>query len=208
MQRISKYRFRMMLLPGRLLTQLQIILTGTITCLYKAVADMSGYTISHRGTAYGYSLWEFEVYGKSSSINTLCPAGNTTFRADLLTGPSYQWQVDDGSGYTDITDGGNYSGANTTSLNLSNAPSSFYGYKYRCSVNGIKCNPVTLTFTSTWTGTANTSWENPKNWTCGQVPDANTDVIVNAGTVIVKSNRAVRSLHLGTGVTFTVNSEF
>ena len=52
------------------------------------------------------------------------------------------------------------------------------------------------------------SWENPANWSCGELPDENTDVIINNGTVIVNSNPEIRSLTLGTSANFTVNPNF
>ena len=164
-----------------------------------------------RGTTYGYSLWEFEVYGKLSSnqINgsgAICPGGSTVFKINLA-GTTYQWQLDTGSGFADIADNGNYSGTNTSTLQLSNMASTCRDYQFRCVVDGVSCNSVKLTFTDTWTGAVNTSWENPGNWSCGQVPDANTDVIINGGTVIVNSNPEIRSLQLNPTANFTVNSD-
>lgn len=162
---------------------------------------------SARGTSYGYSLWEFEVYGKLSNSNGLCPGGSITLTANVY-GSSYQWQLDTGSDFSNITDNSNYTGTNTALLKLNNMPSAWYGYRYRCVVNGTTCNPFTVKFTNTWTGAADTLWENPGNWSCGALPDVNTDVIINTGTVIVNSSPNIRSLSLGSGVNFTVNPNF
>ncbi len=164
-----------------------------------------------RGTINGYSLWEFEVYGKLSSnqINgsgAICPGGSTVFNINLA-GTTYQWQLDTGSGFADISDNFNYSGTNTSTLQLSNMASSCRDYQFRCVVDGVSCNSVRLTFTDTWTGAVNTSWENPGNWSCSQLPDANTDVIINSGTVIVNSNPEIRSLQLNPTANFTVNPD-
>jgi hypothetical protein len=35
--------------------------------------------------------------------------------------------------------------------------------------------------TNTWTGSANTAWNDPDNWSCGQVPDATMTVIIPTG---------------------------
>lgn len=163
-----------------------------------------------RGTAYGYSLWEFEVYGKlsGSQINGLaqiCPGANTIFNINIAGG-AYQWQLNTGSGFADIADNSNYTGTSTSTLQLTNVPSSWYGYRYRCVVDGVGCNAVSLSFSDTWNGLADSTWENPANWSCGEMPDANTDVIVNNGNVLLNSNAAIRSLHLGTGATFVVNA--
>ncbi|HSQ44590.1 MAG TPA: hypothetical protein VLM16_06310, partial [Ginsengibacter sp.] len=142
-----------------------------------------------------------------STSGKICPGGSTTLSINL-SGITYQWQVDTGSGFTDIVDDSNYTGSNTVDLHLNNISSAWYGYQYRCVVDTSISNPVILKFTNTWTGAIDTSWENPANWSCGELPDANTDVIINAGTVIVNSNPNIRSLTLGTGVNFTVNPNF
>ena len=50
--------------------------------------------------------------------------------------------------------------------------------------------------------------ENPGNWSCGVIPDTNTDVIISSGTVILNSNTSVRTLSLGPSVSFTINPGF
>jgi hypothetical protein len=164
-----------------------------------------------RGTSYGYSLWEFEVYGKLSSnqINgtgDICPGTGASFNVNI-SATSYQWQIDStGTGFVNLSDDVKCNGANTSTLHFSNISSTWYGYKFRCVVDGTSTAPVTLTFSNTWVGSIDNTWENPGNWSCGQIPDANTDVIINAGTVNVNSNPEIRSIHLSTGVDFTVIS--
>ena len=124
-----------------------------------------------RGTNNGYSLWEFEVYGKPSSnqINgsgQICPGASTALKINLA-GTTYQWQLDTGSGFAAIADNSNYAGTNTPNLQLNNLPSSWYGYQYRCVVDGVYSNSVSLSFSSTWNGSADNRWENPANWSCG-----------------------------------------
>jgi len=63
-------------------------------------------------------------------------------------------------------------------------------------------------FTNYWTGLISSAWENPLNWSLNIVPDKNTDVVVNAGTIIVSSNATVKSLNLSPGVKFTVSSPY
>jgi cyanophycinase-like exopeptidase len=133
----------------------------------------------------------------------LCPGGSTTLVSGL-SGAGYQWQVNTGSGFNDISDGINYSGTNTNTLHLDNIPSSWYGYQYNCLVNGVNSNIISLKFSNTWTGLAGTAFEDPANWSCGLVPDSNTDVIINSGTINVNSNAAIRSLAFSPGATFTV----
>jgi hypothetical protein len=57
---------------------------------------------------------------------------------------------------------------------------------------------------NTWTGTVNTAWENPGNWSCGIIPGANTDVIINSGSVVINSNVSCRTLDTRPGVQLTI----
>jgi spore germination protein YaaH len=61
---------------------------------------------------------------------------------------------------------------------------------------------------NTWTGAVNTAWENAGNWSCGKVPDANTNVTINSGTVVVNSDVNIRTLTLNTDANFTVSTGF
>ena len=137
----------------------------------------------------------------------LCPGSNTGFNAQH-SGTSYQWKVDDSTGYVTVTDNSIYSGSNTTFLTLTQPPGSFYGNKYQCTIttgDGTFLSQVyLLRFQNTWTGSVSSAWENPANWSCGVVPEANTDVIVNSGSIIVGANTTIRSLTLNPGVTFTI----
>jgi predicted peptidase len=43
-------------------------------------------------------------------------------------------------------------------------------------------------YTNTWKGTTSTVWEATSNWTEAVLPDANTNVVINSGNIIIKSN--------------------
>jgi len=138
----------------------------------------------------------------------LCPAvGNTLFISNL-TGINYQWQLStDSINFNSIINNNNYAGVNSDTLSLNNIPTSWYGYKYRCIVNGNSSNVSTLKFADTWTGIS-TRWEDPINWTCGSVPDSNTDVIINNGTIVLSSNATIRSLYLNPSALLTILTPF
>lgn len=72
----------------------------------------------------------------------ICENDNTSFTA-IVTGDnmSIKWQVDDnsGSGFTDINDGAEYSGSESFTLNVVNAPVSFSNNRYRLKIVNI-CN--------------------------------------------------------------------
>ncbi|WP_162142218.1 T9SS type B sorting domain-containing protein [Sphingobacterium paucimobilis] len=67
---------------------------------------------------------------------TICVDGNTTFSVAATDATGYQWQVDEGRGFTDITNGAPYSGATTTTLTITGATASMNGFTYRCVVSG------------------------------------------------------------------------
>ncbi|MEO6453638.1 MAG: DNRLRE domain-containing protein [Ginsengibacter sp.] len=92
--------------------------------------------------------------------------------------------------------------------------SSFSARLFGSKESNLAATTLTITYSpasctsATWTGAINSSWETPGNWTCGKVPDNNTDVIINSGTVIVNSNAVIKSLTINPEVNFTVISGF
>ncbi len=91
------------------------------------------------------------AHPSNSSINT---GQNTSFSVTATNSPTYQWQVNPGSGFTNITNGGVYSNATTNTLNITAATLGMSGYTYRCVVtsaspctNVVNSNAATLTVT-------------------------------------------------------------
>jgi uncharacterized protein YjdB len=62
--------------------------------------------------------------------------------------------------------------------------------------------------TNTWNGSVSNAWENAANWGCGIVPDANTDVVIKSGTVVLNSTVSVKSLTINPTVSFTIIAGF
>lgn len=75
-----------------------------------------------------------------------CNYTMATFTADADNATAYQWQVstNGGSTFSNITNGGYYSGATGTTLTVSTPLVSMSGYKYRCMATG-SCNPAAVT---------------------------------------------------------------
>jgi hypothetical protein len=153
------------------------------------------------------SLGTFTVFPYLNTVDlNLCANGNTTIVSNF-SGANYQWQLDAGSGFTNISNNTNYTGTTTNTLYLNSIPSAWYGYKYRCFINtSYYSRQTVIKFSNTWTGAVSTAWENPANWSCGTVPDVNTDVIITSGNVVVTSNVVIRSLTLSPGVIYTIIS--
>jgi Leucine-rich repeat (LRR) protein len=166
-------------------------------------------------TGYSYSIIvtnsianELTLYSDTINFNSLqvqlCPPLANTTITSQFTAPSYQWQLNTGSGFNNITDNSNYTGTQTASLQLKNIPSSWYGYQYRCVANGNNTT-YSLQFEDVWTGAISSAWTNASNWSCGAVPDGNTDVIINSGaTVVLSADASVRSITVNPGASFTV----
>lgn len=77
-----------------------------------------------------------EMYcdGGTAQFNVVVPGGNIT----------YQWEENNGSGFSPIVNGTNYSGANGPVLQVMNIPASYSGYLYRCNITG-QCSPGSST---------------------------------------------------------------
>ena len=83
---------------------------------------------------------------------TVCAGANGSFTVVATpNGVSYNWQVNTGSGFTYLTNGGVYSGVTTATLTITGATLAMNGYQYRvvvtCSQGGLPeiSNPATLT---------------------------------------------------------------
>lgn len=70
---------------------------------------------------------------------------NTTFTVTATgTTPTYQWQVDTGSGFVNLTNVAPYTNVTTNALSITGVPITFNGYLYRCVVSGAApCGSVT-----------------------------------------------------------------
>ncbi len=140
---------------------------------------------------------------------SVCPGQSSVSLVADVSGASYQWQESVGAAvFRIVTDVIKVYTVNTSTLQLLNAPSTWYGRKYRCVANAINSTVFTIYFPNTWISTGTTNWEDATNWSCGKVPDAGTDAIITSGTVILNSNVTVRSLYLANSVTFTVGAGY
>lgn len=78
---------------------------------------------------------------------------NTTFTVTASNAGSYQWQVNTGSGFGNITNGGVYSGATSQTLTITGATLAMSGYQYRVVIGGN--SPCTGTTSTNATLTVN-----------------------------------------------------
>ena len=151
--------------------------------------------------------WMAKLHPAADPVIICPPVANTIITINAIAA-SYQWQVDMGTGYSDINDNANYTGTATLALELINTPSSWYGYKYRCVFDGHNSSEYMLKFFDTWTGAVSNVWEDPLNWSCGAVPDEYTDVVINTGSVQINSDVTVRTITVSAGATVNVSSGY
>jgi len=81
----------------------------------------------------------------------VCENSGASFSAVAAGSVSYQWQLDSGSGFANITDGGIYSGATTATLSLSSVALADDGNQYRVIVSGVNCTGTTTSQIGTLT---------------------------------------------------------
>lgn len=152
------------------------------------------------------------------SNKTICSGTNTTFTVSTpQSNPSYQWQVNTGTGWSDLSNGGVYSGVTTATLTLTNVLSSMNGYKFRakitagCSKNGnyailtVNASPVQPVVSisqpncSTTTGTITVSIQNASdsysfdNGVTFQTSNVKSGLSVGSYNVIIKNSSGCTS---------------
>lgn len=80
---------------------------------------------------------------------SICIGAPVEFEVQTSEANVFQWQIDSGSGFSDLSDGGVYSGTNSKILQISNASLSLDGARFRCRISGacqgdIYSNPASL----------------------------------------------------------------
>ncbi|MFH6981838.1 beta strand repeat-containing protein, partial [Marinoscillum luteum] len=151
----------------------QLTITGATSC--ESVYNIS-ITIYNAGAA--------AVINSQPAASTKCSGESTSFSVSASNAQSYQWQVNTGSGYVNVTNGGVYSGATTANLAISDV-TGMDGYLYQVLVTGydagvVTSSGVTLTVLAINPGTI----ANDQAITSGNTPAALTSSVDATGTAI------------------------
>jgi hypothetical protein len=109
---------------------------------------------SYAGYTRVYRLLEPPVITSQPSNQTnVCPTSNASFTIAGTDITNYQWQVNTGSGFVNISNGGVYSNATTATLNITGVTLAMNNYQYRCVLSNddgnTTSNSVTLTTDNT-----------------------------------------------------------
>ncbi|MCC9168689.1 Ig-like domain-containing protein [Pontibacter harenae] len=84
--------------------------------------------------------------------SAVCSGSNAGFNVTVTGGGlSYQWMVDDGTGYKNVSDNTVYAGATTNTLTLTTPDVALSGYKYKCVVNSSTCGTTSTSAEATLT---------------------------------------------------------
>lgn len=89
-----------------------------------------------------------------SIASSICAGDNTMFSISAINVSTYQWQVNSGSGFVNITNNAVYSGASTANLSISSASASMNGYLYQCVIAGCGGTGISSSATLLTVGTA------------------------------------------------------
>jgi lysophospholipase L1-like esterase len=148
------------------------------------------------------------------SSESIATGANTSFTSTASGGPTptVQWQVNQGSGWANVVNGGVYSGATTTTLTITGATLGMSGYEYRAvftnASGSAQSNAATLTVSSatyaapTGVGVGGNLQQTTVTWTDpiftgDSLASINLYQVVNSTPVLLQSG-------IGTGLgTFT-----
>jgi hypothetical protein len=135
---------------------------GTTLTISAATPAMSGYqyrclvsnavcTTAAITTAATLTVNALPLISTSPVSQTICTGSTINFSVTASgTGISYQWQVNTGAGFANISNSGIYTGATTATLTLTGVTVPLSGYQYRCVVSGT-CTPAVTSAAATLT---------------------------------------------------------
>ncbi|MGN6495316.1 MAG: YDG domain-containing protein [Agriterribacter sp.] len=118
---------------------IQQTLTGSGVVKYIVTPDngtCTGPTVSVAITVYPLTVIEMHPSNKS-----VYDEESTSFSIEADNASAYQWQVDEGDGFINISNNSHYSGATSVTLTVSDITGSMNGYRFRCVASG-NCAPV------------------------------------------------------------------
>lgn len=124
------------------------VTTGMNGYLYRCVVS-NGCTSPLNSNSASLAVGSSAVIVTQPSNSTVCDGVATSFSVSATGAASYQWQVNTGTGFVNLTNTAPYSGVTTATLNISAGVASMTGYQYRCVLGScgpaVNSNAATLT---------------------------------------------------------------
>ncbi|WP_430405357.1 LamG-like jellyroll fold domain-containing protein [Fluviicola sp.] len=161
--------------------------SATTTWDLKFQAVISGPTLPCPGDCVS------PVVTTQPSNSMVCLGGNGSFTVSATDVQTYQWQVNTGSTFVNVSNDATYSGATTATLNITAPTIGMSGYQYRCVLGNLSPNTTvacstttaskTLTVNVSTTSTTTISACNTYTWTNGTTYNTSgtyTQMLVNA----------------------------
>ncbi len=130
------------------------------------------------------------------ALSAIMPPGNT----------NYQWQAFDGTNFVALPDNVVYSGAQTRQLQIAASINLSNGTLFRCLADGEAGPIYKVVLENKWIlGGIQRDWNEVSGWSCGKVPNENTDVVIpHQANIIITSQVTVRNLELMPGAQLVV----
>lgn len=122
-------------------------LTSSIT-YYATVYEIANPDCESARTAVTITVYTVPEVTLQPVDVTVCEGGTATFAIVATALPagnlSYQWQVDEGGGFVNLTNTAIYSGVTSQTLTITGVLYSMNGYSYRCMVQNGTCGYLTI----------------------------------------------------------------
>ncbi|MVM37046.1 hypothetical protein GO730_04175 [Spirosoma sp. HMF3257] len=99
----------------------------TVTASANGVGSSVNFALTNTGLAPSFTTMP--------TSKTVCSTNGTTFIVAASNATAYQWRVNTGSGFTNLSDGTPYSGVTSTTLTIGNV-AGLNGYQYQCVATG------------------------------------------------------------------------
>jgi hypothetical protein len=112
---------------------IRCIVTGN--ALPDAISNLAFLSLTKLPAITSFTPSRAVCEGDNCSFNVQAPGGNGTY--------TYQWQIDTGSGFVNLTNGGAYSGVLTKTVVITNATPAMNLNFFRCIITG-PCGPSTI----------------------------------------------------------------
>ncbi len=158
----------------RLLLNLQY---GSGTYLYDASHNFLGITLRETPNTANWQTEQVPVINLQPVSYSAC-SGNASFDINAVNTDNFQWQINEGSGFTDLIDDANISGSNTNSVH-------FNEINGLADINILRCILSSSSVPKTCSDNARlyvygncTVWDG-NSWSNG-LPDASKSAIINA----------------------------